>query len=151
MTTSTRCTYWSMRASDFLSISIHNEPYHPTTFTTQRGTPVSMVETLGRVISLQRTALTLSIRIYDGSGQIPCIQTLEPAHGTYVAPDIARRQAEPVELRKLVRVLGKLDLGPDGALQLIDCYFMVEHRPNADTLHIYNCMLLHWKEDNKCV
>ncbi|KAG6467120.1 hypothetical protein ZIOFF_075061 [Zingiber officinale] len=110
MTTSTRCTYWSMRASDFLSISIHTEPNYPTSFTTQRGTPVSLIETLGRVVRLQRTPLTLTIRIYDGSCQIPCIQTLEPAHGTYVSPDIARRQAEPVELGKLVRVLGKLDL-----------------------------------------
>ncbi|KAG6473722.1 hypothetical protein ZIOFF_067639 [Zingiber officinale] len=95
MTTINPIVFWKLRAYDFLSLSIHIHPNSPPSFTTRRGRPVSLIETVGRVVSVQRTDETLTIRVYDGSSSIPCILFLQPhaEHGDYVvvSPDIARR------------------------------------------------------------
>ncbi|KAG6523371.1 hypothetical protein ZIOFF_013227 [Zingiber officinale] len=142
ITTINQDRYWKLRASDFLSLSIHTHPNSPPSFTTQRGRSVSLIETVGRVVNVQHTDETLTIHIYDGSDSIPCILFLQP-HAEHdddpvVSLDIARRQAASVDSEKLVKVRGKIALSPDGALQLIGCSVTVKHGPNVEVLHIQN-------------
>ncbi|KAG6505861.1 hypothetical protein ZIOFF_038227 [Zingiber officinale] len=133
-------TFRKIRANDFLALSIHTEPNSPPSFTTRTGIPVTLIEIVGRVVSLQRTDETLTFHLYDGSGNFNCIQFLHQHPESVVTREIAIRQAELVEARKQVQVFGKIGLSPDGALQLIGCSVMVEEGPNVETLHILGCM-----------
>ncbi|KAG6521443.1 hypothetical protein ZIOFF_018562 [Zingiber officinale] len=92
----------------------------------------------------ERSHETLTILVYDGSDHIPCILFLQPqpeqGDDLGVAAEITRGQAASVDLGKLVRVRGKITLSPDGALQLTASSVIVKRGPNAQTLHILECI-----------
>ncbi|XP_042466358.1 CST complex subunit STN1-like [Zingiber officinale] len=94
-------------ARDSLSLTIHNpQNYAPTFF--RRGMQVWRVETVGVVVSKERTDDYLRFVVDDGTGCIPCILNLTNRSDlglvAEVETEIALREAATVELGKLVRV-----------------------------------------------
>ncbi|KAG6513048.1 hypothetical protein ZIOFF_023355 [Zingiber officinale] len=81
---------------------------------------LSKVETVGVVVSKERTGDYLKFVVDDGTGCIPCIlDVTDRSHlglAAEVETEIALREAATVELGKLVRVRGMIMLGEEDGL-----------------------------------
>ncbi|XP_042374937.1 CST complex subunit STN1-like [Zingiber officinale] len=132
-------------ATDFLSLTVHNPPNYAPTFL-RRGMKVWRVETVGVVVSKERTGDYLKFFVDDGTGCIPCIlDVTDRSHlglAAEVETEIALREAATVELGKLVRVRGMIMLGEEDGLHLKVRDVVVERDPNMEALHWMDCIRL---------
>ncbi|XP_042461240.1 CST complex subunit STN1-like [Zingiber officinale] len=132
-------------ASDFLSLTVHNPPNNDPTFF-RRGMQVWRLETVGVVVSKDRTGDFLKFVVDDGTGCIPCIIDLTDRSHLGLAAEVETervlREAATVELGKLVRVRGKITQGEEGGLQLKVRDVGVEDDPNMEPLHWMDCIRL---------
>ncbi|XP_042451918.1 CST complex subunit STN1-like [Zingiber officinale] len=132
-------------ASNFLSLTVHNPPNSAPTFF-RRGMQVWRLETLGVVVSKDRTGDFLKFVVDDGTGCIPCIIDLTDRSHLGLAAEVETervlREAATVELGKLMRVRGKITLGEEGGLQLKVRDVVVERDPNMEPLHWMDCIRL---------
>ncbi|KAG6535013.1 hypothetical protein ZIOFF_008930 [Zingiber officinale] len=104
------------------------------------------LETVGVVVSKDRTGDFLKFVVDDGTGCIPCIIDLTDRSHLGLAAEVETervlREAATVELGKLVRVRGKITQGEEGGLQLKVRDVGVEDDPNMEPLHWMDCIRL---------
>ncbi|XP_073101254.1 CST complex subunit STN1-like [Elaeis guineensis] len=125
--------------SDLLCLTVW--PSNPPC-STWKGRPTSRAETVGVVVSRECKDKFLRFLVDDGSGCIPCILWLNHyyliSHGGSsnldLMADMILKQSEIVQLGKLVRVRGML--------QITVRDVVVERDPNAEVLHWLDCIRL---------
>ncbi|KAG6469545.1 CST complex subunit STN1-like [Zingiber officinale] len=104
------------------------------------------VETVGVVVSKERTEDYLRFVVDDGTGCIHCILDIighsDLGLAAEVETEIALREAATVELGKLVRLRGMITLGAGVRLQLTVRDVLVERDPNMETLYWMDCIRL---------
>lgn len=117
----------------------------------RKGRPVRNVEMVGVVVSRERKDKFLKFELDDGSGCVPCILWLNHMTNRYYSKTdklqmesmaaMALKQAEQVQLGKLVRVQGRITIY-NQQLQITVSSALVEKDPNAEILHWMECIRL---------
>lgn len=121
---------------------------------TRNRRPIALAETLGIIVSLDRTEKFLKFLVDDGTGCIPCILWLNHRQllenfphlrdkeiGMEAKAEVAGKQAELARLGELVRVRGSVGVYR-GAVQITVRDLVVERDSNAEVLHWLQCVKL---------